>query len=151
MLLQVLEGNQLRRGHGNSARWCFGRLYEAVQGPKFEFRVVSSKFRSISLTWVLMYWDHSLEIRKSELQVEVRPYSFRRNLSPPSWGSNKPAWTQVTSRRWYVPPKRRLTFNGLHGVVSERRELFTATAVRTSDPTYNIMFYIDYILIRGGF
>jgi hypothetical protein len=30
--------------------------------------------------------------------------------------------------------KRRLTFNGLHGVVSEETELFTTIAVRTSNP-----------------
>jgi hypothetical protein len=29
-------------------------------------------------------------------------------------------------------PKRRLTFNGLHGVISQKMELFTHTAVRTS-------------------
>jgi hypothetical protein len=28
-----------------------------------------------------------------------------------------------------------LTFNGLHGIVSQKRELFITTAVRTSDPT----------------
>jgi hypothetical protein len=47
---------------------------------------------------------------------------FRRNISPPSSGSNKPrnipAWKQVESWlplwRWrrYIPPKCRLTFNG---------------------------------------
>jgi hypothetical protein len=34
-----------------------------------------------------------------------------------------------------VPPKRRLTFNGLHGVISQKIELFITTAVRTSNPT----------------
>jgi hypothetical protein len=29
-----------------------------------------------------------------------------------------------------VPPKRQLTFNGLHGVISQRIELFIATSVR---------------------
>jgi hypothetical protein len=28
-----------------------------------------------------------------------------------------------------------LTFNGLHGVISQEIELFISTAVRTSDPT----------------
>jgi hypothetical protein len=61
--------------------------------------------------------------------VKCQP-TFRRNISPPSSGSKnklskKAAWKQVASRarlilrpwRWrqYVPPKRRLTFNGLHG------------------------------------
>jgi hypothetical protein len=43
-----------------------------------------------------------------------------------------PAW------RWrrYVHPKRRLTFNGLHGVISQNIVLFITTAVITSNPTY---------------
>jgi hypothetical protein len=38
--------------------------------------------------------------------------------------------------RWkrYVPPKHRFTFNGLHGVVSQKIVRFVATAVRTLDP-----------------
>jgi hypothetical protein len=36
--------------------------------------------------------------------------------------------------RWrrYVPPKRQLTFNGLHGVISQKIALFITAAVRTS-------------------
>jgi hypothetical protein len=39
--------------------------------------------------------------------------------------------------RWrrYVPPKRRLTLNGLHGVIFQKKALFIVTAVRTSNPT----------------
>jgi hypothetical protein len=39
--------------------------------------------------------------------------------------------------RWrrYVPPKRRLTFTGLHGVISQKTELFITAAARTSNPT----------------
>jgi hypothetical protein len=33
-----------------------------------------------------------------------------------------------------VPPKRRLTLNGLHGVISQKVVLFITTAVRTSKP-----------------
>jgi hypothetical protein len=29
-----------------------------------------------------------------------------------------------------------LTFNGLHGVISQKKQLFTTTAVRTSNPTF---------------
>jgi hypothetical protein len=58
---------------------------------------------------------------------------FRRNVSPPSSGSNnKPrptsswflAWLILPSRRWrrHVPPEIRLTFNGLHGVISQKIE-----------------------------
>jgi hypothetical protein len=45
--------------------------------------------------------------------------------------------------RWrrHVPPKRRLTLNELHGVISQKMVLFTTTAVRTSNPVY-ISIYI---------
>jgi hypothetical protein len=34
----------------------------------------------------------------------------------------------IQGRKWrrYVLPKRRLTFNGLHGVISQKIELFTS-------------------------
>jgi hypothetical protein len=34
-----------------------------------------------------------------------------------------------------VPPKRWSTFNGLHGVETQRTVVFITTAVRTSNPT----------------
>jgi hypothetical protein len=39
----------------------------------------------------------------------------------------------------------RQTFNGLHGVISQKVKLFITTAVRSSDPTIMIM----YIVING--
>jgi hypothetical protein len=38
--------------------------------------------------------------------------------------------------RWrrHIPPKCRLTFNGLYGIISQKLELFITTAVRTSNP-----------------
>jgi hypothetical protein len=36
-----------------------------------------------------------------------------------------------------VPSKHQLTFNGLHGVISQKIVLFITTAVRTSNPTRN--------------
>jgi hypothetical protein len=46
---------------------------------------------------------------------------------------------QLILRPWgwrrYVRTKRRLTFNGLHGVISQKIVLFITTAVRTSNPT----------------
>jgi hypothetical protein len=38
-------------------------------------------------------------------------------------------------KRRQVSPERRLNFNGLHGVISQKIEIFITTAVRTSDPT----------------
>jgi hypothetical protein len=44
-------------------------------------------------------------------------------------------WLIIRSWRWRrnVPPKRWLTLKGLHGVVSQKQELFIITAVRTTD------------------
>jgi hypothetical protein len=60
--------------------------------------------------------------------------TFRRNISPPTWRSKskpskKSAWSRAvmlvsclaytwTLRKRYVPPKRRSTFTGLHGVIT---------------------------------
>jgi hypothetical protein len=46
--------------------------------------------------------------------------------------------------RWsrYVPPKRRSTFNGLHGVISQETVLFITTAMRTSSSTCYCTAYI---------
>jgi hypothetical protein len=49
--------------------------------------------------------------------------------------------------RWrrYVPPKRLLTFNGLHGVISQKMVHFITTGVRTSDPTNRLKFPLRYV------
>jgi hypothetical protein len=35
------------------------------------------------------------------------------------------------TRRLHLPPKHQLTCNGLHGIISQKIELFITTAVRT--------------------
>jgi hypothetical protein len=65
---------------------------------------------------------------------------------------------QVENRALLVFPKRRLTFNGLHGVISQKTELFITPAVRTShfhaplcDQTYhNCDLYAACRMLRGG-
>jgi hypothetical protein len=58
------------------------------------------------------------------------------------------AWLIFRPRRWRrnFPGKRRLTFNGLHGVISQK-ELFVTTAVRTSDPTK--IYWLEYLISRN--
>jgi hypothetical protein len=48
--------------------------------------------------------------------------------------SKKPASKQVASKR-YVPPKRQLTLNRLHGVICQKMIFFITTTVKTSIPT----------------
>jgi hypothetical protein len=40
--------------------------------------------------------------------------------------------------RGYVPPRRLVQLNGLHGVISQKTILFITTAVKTSNPTWMI-------------
>jgi hypothetical protein len=44
--------------------------------------------------------------------------------------------------RWHVPLKCWLTFNRLHGIISQKTELFIITTVRTSNPTIYVLIYI---------
>jgi hypothetical protein len=39
-----------------------------------------------------------------------------------------------------IPPKRRLTFNGLHGVISRKIVIFITTGERTSTPIHMLLF-----------
>jgi hypothetical protein len=52
-------------------------------------------------------------------------------------------------QRWrrYVPSKR-LTSNGLHGVISEKMVLFITTAVRSSNPR-SLHLFVGYITSDG--
>jgi hypothetical protein len=43
----------------------------------------------------------------------------------------------------HIPPKHRLTFSGLRGVISRKTELFTTTAVRTSNTS--IQFLVSLV------
>jgi hypothetical protein len=60
-------------------------------------------------------------------------------------------WLILGPCRWrrHVPPKRWLTFKGLHGVISQEVELYITTAVRTSNSTnflWNIFHSSKYLL-----
>jgi hypothetical protein len=46
------------------------------------------------------------------------------------------------------PPKHRLTFNGLHGFISQKIEIFITTAIITSNPTYLGPGYLVSFLVR---
>jgi hypothetical protein len=52
--------------------------------------------------------------------------------------------------RWYVPLKHRLTVTRLHGVISQKAELFVTTAVRTWNPIYTnlCILSLHYLQLR---
>jgi hypothetical protein len=54
--------------------------------------------------------------------------------------------------RWrrYIPPKRRLTFNGLHCIISQKIGLFINTAVRTSNPELNLLWIVSGVSTTGA-
>jgi hypothetical protein len=51
--------------------------------------------------------------------------------------------------RQNVPPKHLMTFNELHGIISQKIEHFIPTAVRTSNPHLSDNFPIQHSLKQG--
>jgi hypothetical protein len=57
------------------------------------------------------------------------------------------AWFFLGPWRWrrYDPPKRRLTFNGLHGFITQKIQHFITTGVRTLNPAQALKCsFVDY-------
>jgi hypothetical protein len=69
-----------------------------------------------------------------------------------TWRTNWISWLILWPRklREHVPPKRLLTLNGLHGVTSQTTELFIATALRTSNPAFIIVFVSHGVIISNN-
>jgi hypothetical protein len=66
------------------------------------------------------------------------------NISPPSSGSkNKQSETLVALLA-------AVTFNGLHGVISQKAVLFITTAVRTSNPVCVTTGSIYFVYTKGS-
>jgi hypothetical protein len=77
-----------------------------------------------------VFWD----IRPcSPLKVN-RHFGGTELCLPPASGFLFLAYSSTLKMEATVPPKRRLTFNGLHGVIFQKIEHFITTAVRTSGP-----------------
>jgi hypothetical protein len=53
--------------------------------------------------------------------------------------------------RWrrHIPPKRRMTFNRLDGIISQKTELFLIIALRTLNPTSIYFNFITGVLDRN--
>jgi hypothetical protein len=95
---------------------------------------IASNFGTGSCDWVLSMrsgrYSSVLIISyvKTSIFCDITAYSslksqqiFRRNMSLLSSGST---YSSTMKWGWNIPPKRRLTFNGLYGVISQKMELF---------------------------
>jgi hypothetical protein len=69
------------------------------------------------------------------LYVKTQP-TFRRNISL--------SFSSTLKTRRHIPPKIRLTFNRLHGALSQNIQFFIAIFVRILNP---IFLYVIYIYI----
>jgi hypothetical protein len=50
------------------------------------------------------------------------------------------AWLILRPSKWrYAPPKRRMAFNELNGVIFQNLRLFITTAVRSQNPTISLV------------
>jgi hypothetical protein len=78
-------------------------------------------------TWLWLWISDSVchLISRCYLYRHIRPWRWRR----------------------YSPPKLRLTFNGLHDVISQMIVLFITTAVRTSTHIHRICSKIDQVVL----
>jgi hypothetical protein len=89
---------------------------------------VLSKDTSKPIPYVMYQWSERGKKGKTLYKIKqpachlLSRYLVRR-IRPRRW-------------RWHVPPpKRRFTFNELHGIISQKIELLITTAVRTSNLT----------------
>jgi hypothetical protein len=81
------------------------------------------------------------------LRLEGRRINQERNQREA--GSKLVSWLILRSWTWrrYVPPKSRLTFNGLHCIIAQKTEPFITTVVRASILTFRI--YLCHFLWLG--
>jgi hypothetical protein len=100
---------------------------------------------STALYYIIILWTFRSRNTWPCLPLAPRWFLARLILRPSRW------WR-------YVPPKRRLTFNGLHGVYARSWVLFITTAVRTSNPTQKrvsdvkiLSLNISHLMYRTGY
>jgi hypothetical protein len=89
-------------------------------------------------SWYETFSSYTLKVvYKSTIFWDITPFSplsVNRHFGGTCWFLAELIFLSWRWRR-YVTPKRRLTLNGLHSVISQKIVLFTTTAVRTSNPS----------------
>jgi hypothetical protein len=126
------------------------KLYTKIQWEKFgfdEYVTIITQFymnlNSLLSNFLRNWWFYKNPIPAEDVELpETYKGSVFWDLTPcnpvkVSWhfGGTCRLHFQLRRWRWHVPPKRRLTFAGLHAVLSQKIELFITTAVRTSNHT----------------
>jgi hypothetical protein len=119
--------NQLQHDYGSNYAAAYRQTRRTIAILKYLF------FRK-----VFLFWDSTpcSPLKVGTLLVTLSAW-FLARLIRRQW-----RW----KRRIY--PKHRLTFNILHGVTSQKTELFITTAVRTSNPTSVVPFTVKLKEIR---
>jgi hypothetical protein len=82
--------------------------------------------------WIVSYsgiWRHVVRWVSTEVSEEHIASIFRVEVISSTRNQQASRW------RRDFPPTRRLSLNGLHGVISQKMILFITTAVKTSNPT----------------
>jgi hypothetical protein len=114
-------------------------LYADKWGPKYVTKYSNKILRAKHMMRRSIFWDITpcspLEVNwlysrsKHSSACHLLSRWFRTQLIylPSRW-------------RQHVPPKRRLAFRGLHGLISQKTEHFMTTAVRTAIPTKHMIF-----------
>jgi hypothetical protein len=98
------------------------------------------------LSWLssyVVYIIKSLLGYNAMQSIESQP-TFWWNMSPPSLGSKNETRRNQDESWWQAePPKRHLTFNGLHGVMPQKIEQFITTTVRTWNLVKTLLWEVD--------
>jgi hypothetical protein len=91
-----------------------------------------------------IFWDIR-PCSPTEVNWRFERIYFLRLQGPEVCHAKRPAWSRLLvlilwEWRRYDSPKRRLTFTGLRGAISQKTELFTATADGTSNAAQRMIF-----------
>jgi hypothetical protein len=116
-------------------------LYSAIVS-KFSLK----HLRGYVKPWVsnlCVQWDSRYTDFCSHRILNTESSNFLKNQQVSRWLLTSWFLLELFLRPWrwrrYVPPKRRLQLNRIHGVTSQKMILFITTAMKTSNPTFSFL------------
>jgi hypothetical protein len=110
-------------------QWVLVALSSGVKRPRSEGAEVKHALNYISTP------PYCLQGLVGDSNIRIQGFSCLHKVWRTLFRRLDGFWRVSSSGRRYVPPKRRLLHNGLHGVISQKMILFITTAVKTSNPT----------------